>query len=96
MKYIFFQFVCLFFIDMIDNIQCKLINLYFILIHSSQDCEVEDPTDSNGGLQIASPDSADGQKNLLTFWPTVAEEIKNIKNVNISYKLISNINNIKY
>ncbi|XP_011314556.1 nuclear transcription factor Y subunit gamma isoform X1 [Fopius arisanus] len=50
-------------------------------VNANQDSEVEDPVDSNGDLQIASPGSSEAQQALLTFWPKITEEIKKIATV---------------
>ncbi|XP_063991088.1 nuclear transcription factor Y subunit gamma isoform X1 [Diachasmimorpha longicaudata] len=50
-------------------------------VNANQDSEVEDPIDSNGDLQIASPGSSEAQQALLTFWPKITEEIKKIATV---------------
>lgn len=55
----------------------------------NQDSEVEDPVDSNGDLQIASPGSSEAQQALLTFWPKISEEIKKITNVSFPVTVIT-------
>ncbi|XP_011314557.1 nuclear transcription factor Y subunit gamma isoform X2 [Fopius arisanus] len=52
-------------------------------VNANQDSEVEDPVDSNGDLQIASPGSSEAQQALLTFWPKITEEIKKIATMDL-------------
>lgn len=50
-------------------------------VNANQDSEVEG--DSNGDLQIASPNSSEAQQALAQFWPKVTEEIKKITTMDL-------------